>query len=88
MRLRSATVEPVLGSLINYYGLRQINTRSREAAAKVMYVAAMSDRRSGLQLKEVPALHPDSTKRNGNCLTNTRSIFIGTRLLLQQPLAL
>ncbi|MCX6213810.1 IS1182 family transposase [Spirosoma sp.] len=42
MRIRSATVEPVLGSLINYYGLRQINTRSREAAAKVMYVAAMA----------------------------------------------
>ncbi|WP_461074045.1 transposase [Spirosoma horti] len=42
MRIRSATVEPVLGSLINYYGLRQINTRSREAATKVMYVAAMA----------------------------------------------
>ena len=42
MRLRSATVEPVLGSLINYYGLRQINTRSREAATKVMYVSAMA----------------------------------------------
>ena len=42
MRIRSATVEPVLGSLINYYGLRQINTRSRETAAKVMYLAAMA----------------------------------------------
>lgn len=42
MRIRSATVEPVLGSLINYYGLRQINTRGREAAAKVMYMAAMA----------------------------------------------
>ena len=42
MRIRSATVEPVLGSLINYYGLRQINTRSQETAAKVMYVAAMA----------------------------------------------
>lgn len=42
MRLRSSTVEPVLGSLINYYGLRQINTRSRETATKVMYVAAMA----------------------------------------------
>jgi hypothetical protein len=42
MRLRSATVEPVLGSLINYFGLGQINTRSREAAAKVMFVAAMA----------------------------------------------
>jgi hypothetical protein len=34
-RLRSATVEPVLGSLVNYFGLRQINTQSREAATKV-----------------------------------------------------
>jgi len=42
MRIRSATVEPVLGSLINYFGLHQINTRSREAAAKVMYMAAMA----------------------------------------------
>lgn len=42
MRLRSATVEPVLGSLVNYYGLRQINTRGRESAVKVMYVAAMA----------------------------------------------
>ena len=42
MQLRSATVEPVLGSLINYYGLRQINTRSRETATKVMYVVAMA----------------------------------------------
>ncbi|UHG95000.1 transposase [Spirosoma oryzicola] len=42
MRIRSATVEPVLGSLINYYGLGQINTRSREAAAKVMDVAAIA----------------------------------------------
>ena len=42
MRIRSATVEPVLSSLINYFGLRQINTRSREAAAKVMDVAAMA----------------------------------------------
>ena len=57
MRIRSATVEPVLGSLINYYGLRQINTRNREAAAKVMYMAAMSDRRSGLQSEEVSALY-------------------------------
>eukprot|EP01098_Paradermamoeba_levis_P011020 TRINITY_DN4668_c0_g1_i1.p1 TRINITY_DN4668_c0_g1~~TRINITY_DN4668_c0_g1_i1.p1 ORF type:complete len:256 (-),score=-30.82 TRINITY_DN4668_c0_g1_i1:506-1273(-) len=42
MRLRSATVEPVSGSLINYFGLRHINTRSREAAAKVMHMAAMA----------------------------------------------
>ena len=42
MRLRSATVEPVLGSLINYYGLRKIGVRGQAGAAKVMYLAAMA----------------------------------------------
>ena len=30
------------GSLINYFGLCHIKTRSREAAAKVMYMTAMA----------------------------------------------
>jgi hypothetical protein len=85
MRIRSATVEPVLGSLINYYGLRQINTRSLEAAAKVMYVGAMSDRRSGLQLEDVPTVQSCRTRRYGNGPTTTRSILFDTHLLLQQP---
>jgi hypothetical protein len=78
MRLRSATVEPVLGSLINYYGLRQINTRSREAAAKVMYVAAISDRRSGLQSEEVPAPYARGPKQNGHRSTCTGSTLFYT----------
>ncbi|WP_400190375.1 transposase [Hymenobacter sp. B81] len=41
-RLRAATVEPVLGSLVNYYGLRHMSKKGREEAAKVMYVAAMA----------------------------------------------
>jgi hypothetical protein len=41
-RLRSATVEPVLGSLITYYGLRQISKKRQTGAAKVMYLAAMA----------------------------------------------
>jgi hypothetical protein len=40
MRKRAATVEPVLGSLIEYYGLRKISVKKREGAAKVMYMAA------------------------------------------------
>jgi transposase len=42
MRLRAATVEPVLGSLITYYGLRQISKKRQAGAAKVMYLAAMA----------------------------------------------
>ena len=41
-RLRAATVEPVLGSLITYYGLRHISKKRQAGAAKVMYLAAMA----------------------------------------------
>jgi hypothetical protein len=37
---RSATVEPVFGSLLNYFGMRRVNTRGREAAHKTMLLAA------------------------------------------------
>ena len=37
---RSATVEPVFGSLLNYFGMRRVNTRGREAAHKIMLLAA------------------------------------------------
>jgi hypothetical protein len=42
LRLRASTVEPVLGSLITYYGLRQISKKRQAGAAKVMYLAAMA----------------------------------------------
>ncbi|WP_219921620.1 transposase, partial [Rufibacter sp. XAAS-G3-1] len=38
--LRQATVEPVLGTLINYMGLRKINTRGIKQALKVLLLAA------------------------------------------------
>jgi hypothetical protein len=42
LRLRAATVEPVLGSLITYYGLRQISKKRQAGAVKVLYLAAMA----------------------------------------------
>lgn len=33
-------------ALIDYYGLRQVNTQSRETAAVVLYVAALPERSS------------------------------------------
>ncbi|RPD44108.1 hypothetical protein DNI29_22180 [Hymenobacter sediminis] len=41
-RLRAATVEPVLGSLITYYGLRHLSKKGQAGAAKVLYIAAMA----------------------------------------------
>jgi hypothetical protein len=35
-------VEPVFGTLINYTGMRKINTRGIESANKVMLMAAMA----------------------------------------------
>jgi hypothetical protein len=41
-RLRQRTVEPVLGSLVDYYGLRKINVRGKAGAHKVMLMAAVA----------------------------------------------
>jgi transposase len=42
VRKRATTVEPVLGSLIEYYGLAKITVRSKASAGKVMLMAAMA----------------------------------------------
>nr|WP_240625990.1 transposase [Spirosoma pollinicola] len=41
-KLRQRTVEPVLGSLVDYYGLRKINVRGKAGAHKVMLMAAIA----------------------------------------------
>jgi transposase len=40
MKLRQSTVEPVLGTLVNYLGMRRINTRGLKQAEKCMLMAA------------------------------------------------
>lgn len=42
MQLRQSTVEPVLGTLVNFMGLRQINTKGIEQAGKCMIMAALA----------------------------------------------
>lgn len=41
-KLRSSTVEPVLGTLVNYLGMRRMNTRGMEQANKCMLMAAIA----------------------------------------------
>ena len=42
VRVRGGTVEPVFGSLINYYGLRKINVKGKSGAHKCMVMAAIA----------------------------------------------
>ncbi len=37
---RMATVEPVFGSLLNYYGMKRVNAKGKQAAHKFMLMAA------------------------------------------------
>jgi hypothetical protein len=41
-KLRQSTVEPVFGTLINYMGMKKINTRGIEQANKVMLMAGIA----------------------------------------------
>lgn len=41
-KLRSSTVEPVLGTLVNYLGMRRVNTKGIELAGKCMMMAAIA----------------------------------------------
>lgn len=55
--LRSSTVEPVLGSLINYTGLRRINTKGLKQANKGMLMAAVA-----YNIKKLLAYKPKQLK--------------------------
>jgi len=41
-KLRSSTVEPVLGTLVNYLSMRRVNTRGIKQANKCMLMAALA----------------------------------------------
>ena len=41
-KLRSATVEPVIGTLVGYLGMKRVNTRGLELANKCMLMAAVA----------------------------------------------
>jgi hypothetical protein len=41
-QIRGSTVEPVLGTLVNYLGMRRVNTRGIKQANKCMLMAAVA----------------------------------------------
>jgi Transposase DDE domain len=42
MKLRQSTVEPVLGTLINFLSMKRVNTRGIKLANKCMLIAAIA----------------------------------------------
>ena len=41
-RIRSSTVEPVLGTLVNYLAMRRVNTRGIKQASKCILMSAIA----------------------------------------------
>jgi hypothetical protein len=74
--LRSSTVEPVLGSLINYTGLKQINTKGIKQANKCMLMAATAyNLKKLLKYKFKPI--QKTKKQFINCLNNAFDCLLG-----------
>ncbi len=51
---RQGTVEPVLGSLLNYFGLYRINSKGKAAAHKITLSAAMAYNLQKLVIFPIP----------------------------------
>jgi transposase len=81
-RLRSATVEPVLGSLINFTGMRRVNAKGIKQANKCMIMAAAVYNLKKL-LKHTSRIAQSNTKKLENSL-----IMASTTLLAHLKLSL
>jgi len=78
--LRQSTVEPVFGSLINFTGMRKINTRGIESANKVMLMAAIA-----YNLKKL--LKYNTCKRSVKVLSGLIRAYNGIILYLKETIS-
>ena len=67
VKLRHGTIEPVFGNLINYYGLRKINTKGIKGAHKCMLMSAIA-----YNLRKLMKFI--SRRRNSNMRVLTRNL--------------
>jgi hypothetical protein len=80
-RLRMATVEPVFGSLINYYGMWRANARGKGAAHKIMLMAACA---YNLQKLLKGLTHPRA-KAQVLILNESNNIYFVVLYVVPQP---
>ena len=77
--LRQSTVEPVFGTLINFMGMRKINTRGIHNANKAMLMAAIA-----YNLKKLMKYQANTMSRSMLAVKNTCiSLYINTLTLFQ-----
>ena len=76
-RIRSRTVEPVLGTLINFTNMRRVNTRGMAGANKHVLMAALT-----YNLKKLLKFNRLQTKIVAKALQKTTKTVGNTGLLL------
>ena len=82
-KLRSSTVEPVLGTLVNYLGMRRVNTRGIEQANKCMLMAAIA-----YNLKKLLKFTARKVQTNVQAMqVNLQALFL-TKTSLTKPIYL
>ncbi len=69
-KLRQSTVEPVLGTLINFLGMRRVNTRGIQSATKCMLMAAVA-----YNLKKMMKFKPTKPMANSAQLRQEANSF-------------
>lgn len=75
-KLRQSTVEPVLGTLVNFTGMSQVNTKGIKLANKCMIMAAVA-----YNLKKLVNGIPTKVRKRIRKLTGNRSDAPKDRLL-------
>jgi hypothetical protein len=78
---RMATVEPVFGSLLNYYGMKRSNAKGKQAAHKFMLMAATA---YNLQKLLLCFTHP-KTKAQMLTLQQDFILYFVLRYVVQHP---
>lgn len=73
-QLRQSTVEPVFGSLIQYYGLNKINVLGKEGAHKNMLMAAIAFNIKKY-LKTIERKVPTNAAKEVNCHSNINNVL-------------
>ena len=82
-KLRSSTVEPVLGTLINYLSMRRVNTRGIRQANKCMLMAAVA-----YNLKKLMKWKETKVQTTVMALKKAEKSLYFYFLAIRQPLAI
>ena len=65
MKIRQSTVEPVIGTLVNYLGIKKVNSRGLDQANKCLTMAAIAYNLKKMLKYKPRAVKNDQQARNG-----------------------